>query len=330
MVMMQPLIGSKSHSKSFRPPWILHVRCRLFVTILLAATVVVQLLLYTLLYKPDYIYSRVPTLRSYWLNCKQNKYEQLPTIYVITPTYSRHVQIADLTSLSHTLMLVPNVHWIIVEDSETKKPRLMRFIDKLKTEFNFKSITHLNEPTRQYSQADQRLSRYRPKGVRQRNKALDWLRDNIDSLDKRGIVYFADDDNTYDIELFQEMRSTRRVSVWPVAFAGGLLVERPIAAQNRVTGFNAMYFKSRRFPIDMAGFAVSLDFLISKPNVAFDDKASGQIESEFLKLLVDSWEDLEPKADNCREILVWHTHTKVPNLSLEGKASYPSTSGTDF
>ena len=41
------------------------------------------------------------------------------------------------------------------------------------------------------------------------------------------MVYFADDDNTYSTELFEEMRTTRKVSVWPVGLVGGLMVERP-------------------------------------------------------------------------------------------------------
>lgn len=32
-----------------------------------------------------------------------------------------------------------------------------------------------------------------------------------------------DDDNSYDIQLFDEMRTTTRVSVWPVALSGQLL-----------------------------------------------------------------------------------------------------------
>lgn len=46
--------------------------------------------------------------------------DQLPTIYAITPTYQRWVQKAELTRLSQTLALVPNIHWIIVEDAEEK------------------------------------------------------------------------------------------------------------------------------------------------------------------------------------------------------------------
>lgn len=40
-----------------------------------------------------------------------------------------------------------------------------------------------------------------PKGVASRNKGLQWIRQNADG----GVLYFADDDNSYDIRLFNEV-----------------------------------------------------------------------------------------------------------------------------
>ena len=47
---------------------------------------------------------------------------------------------------------------------------------------------------------------YVPKsaGVLGRNRALFWIRNNV-SRSIPGVVYFADDDNTYDIRLFEEV-----------------------------------------------------------------------------------------------------------------------------
>ena len=42
-------------------------------------------------------------------------------IYVVTPTYKRSAQIADLTRLSQTLQLVPNIHWIVTEDATVRE-----------------------------------------------------------------------------------------------------------------------------------------------------------------------------------------------------------------
>ncbi|XP_017055040.1 galactosylgalactosylxylosylprotein 3-beta-glucuronosyltransferase I-like [Drosophila ficusphila] len=43
--------------------------------------------------------------------------DTLPTIYAVTPTYPRPAQKAELTRLSHLFMLMPHLHWIIVEDT---------------------------------------------------------------------------------------------------------------------------------------------------------------------------------------------------------------------
>lgn len=45
----------------------------------------------------------------------------------------------------------------------------------------------------------------KPRGVIQRNLALDWIRNNLNSESNKGVVYFADDDNAYSLELFQEV-----------------------------------------------------------------------------------------------------------------------------
>jgi len=65
---------------------------------------------------------------------------------------------------------------------------------------------HLNELTPEeatISSGEKRWSK--PRGVLQRNKGLDWLRQNPEDLHHQGVVYFADDDNSYDIRLFEEV-----------------------------------------------------------------------------------------------------------------------------
>lgn len=41
----------------------------------------------------------------------------------------------------------------------------------------------------------------KPRGVSNRNRGLQWIRANATN----GVFYFADDDNTYDIALFDEV-----------------------------------------------------------------------------------------------------------------------------
>ena len=65
----------------------------------------------------------------------------------------------------------------------------------------------------------------KPRGVHQRNAALNFLRDNHPSVD--AMVYFMDDDNTYDVRIFKEMRRVPKgkLGVWPVGIVGKLRYE---------------------------------------------------------------------------------------------------------
>ena len=47
-------------------------------------------------------------------------------------------------------------------------------------------------------------------GLYQRNLGLGWLRENLNSAVDRGVVYFADDDNTYAPELFDEVSTVSK------------------------------------------------------------------------------------------------------------------------
>lgn len=256
--------------------------------------------------------------------------DHIPTIYIVTPTYARHVQKAELTRLSHTFLLVPKIHWILVEDSDRATKLVSAFVERLDHEFGFKSITHLQTTTPdQYKLKAGQPSWKFPKGIWQRNKALDWLLGSPER-DPSGIVYFADDDNTYDLGLFEEMRYTRGVSVWPVALVGGMAVERPLVRDGKVVGFNSMWQSKRPFPIDMAGFAVSLKALESQNNVRFSSANKiGYVESHFLSQLINSWDQLEPKANNCTKVLVWHTRSQAPVLHEEKKLGEPSSKGLE-
>lgn len=42
---------------------------------------------------------------------------RVKVIYIITPTYTRPTQMADMTRLAQTLMLVKDIFWIVVEDA---------------------------------------------------------------------------------------------------------------------------------------------------------------------------------------------------------------------
>jgi galactosylgalactosylxylosylprotein 3-beta-glucuronosyltransferase 3 len=53
-----------------------------------------------------------------------------------------------------------------------------------------------------------------PRGTLQRNLGIAWLRKKLDA-DDPGVVYFADDDNTYDLRLFEEVLVFYQISSSP-------------------------------------------------------------------------------------------------------------------
>lgn len=62
----------------------------------------------------------------------------------------------------------------------------------------------------------------------------------------------------------------------------------------------------------MAGFAIHLDLILSKPEATFSYKMEkGYQESEFLSYFI-KMEELEPLAENCTKVYVWHTRTEQP------------------
>lgn len=240
----------------------------------------------------------------------------LPTIYAITPTYRRPVQKAELIRLAHTFAHVPDFHWIVVEDGNHTSSLVKNLLLKFPLKF---TLLNIATPLEFKPPLDPKLSWMKPRGVLQRNLGLQWLRENLVYYKDKGVVYFADDDNVYDLQVFEEMRHTKLVSVWPVALSGGLLVERPLVKDGKVVGFNSIWRPKREFPIDMAGFAINLGLILSSPKAEFNLHLEiGDQESYLLRQLVNVSE-LEPKANNCTKVLAWHTKTETPKLNGELK-----------
>ncbi|XP_028166807.1 galactosylgalactosylxylosylprotein 3-beta-glucuronosyltransferase S [Ostrinia furnacalis] len=226
----------------------------------------------------------------------------LKVIYYVTPTYPRPEQIPELTRLSHTLMHVPRIHWIIADDQPLCSEPVLSVLKRSGLPF-----THISSP----KPYPNRVTNF-PRGVSNRRAALTWLANNV----KEGILYFGDDDNTIDLQLFEEMRQTKKVSMFPVGLIGAYGVSSPVVKDGKVIAFFDSWSASRMFPVDMAGFAVNMEFL--KPSASMP-YILGHEEDGFLVSLGLKMEDIEPLADNCSKVLVWHTRTmkyKKPTLKF--------------
>lgn len=119
-------------------------------------------------------------------------YVERKQLIVITPTYNRALQAYYLNRLGQVLRLVqPPLLWIVVE----MKAATMETAEILrKTGVMYRHLVCVKNSTN-----------VKDRGVHQRNVALEHIERH--SLD--GIVYFADDDNIYSLQLFESLRQIR-------------------------------------------------------------------------------------------------------------------------
>ena len=101
--------------------------------------------------------------------------------------------------------------------------------------------------------------------------------------------------------IFQQIRSTKKVSMFPVGLVAQLGVSTPIVRNGKVVGFYDGWIANRKFPIDMAGFAVNVDFFLQHPKAAMP-YVVGYEEDGFMKSLNVTYDEIEPKARNCTEV----------------------------
>lgn len=81
--------------------------------------------------------------------------------------------------------------------------------------------THIASPMPQVYRSNNAIP---PRGVSNRRAALAWIRNYV----KSGVVYFGDDDNTFDLKLFDEIRSTKKISMFPVGLIGSYGISSPV------------------------------------------------------------------------------------------------------
>ncbi|XP_065361557.1 galactosylgalactosylxylosylprotein 3-beta-glucuronosyltransferase P isoform X3 [Calliphora vicina] len=223
-----------------------------------------------------------------------------PPLYIITPTYRRPEQLAELTRLGYTLKHVVNLLWLVIEDANKTSDNVIQILNRIGVPYEY----FLAPMPDEYKKA-----KAKPRGVSNRNRGLKWLRENA----TEGVFYFADDDNTYDLNIFEQMRYTKKVSMWPVGLVTKFGVSSPIVKAGKLTGFYDGWIGGRKYPVDMAGFAVSVKFLHDRPNAKMPFK-TGYEEDGFLKSLAPlNNTEIELLANNCTEILTWHTQTKKNN-----------------
>ena len=101
---------------------------------------------------------------------------------------------------------MPKLVWIVIEDSKERTKLVSDVLHRCVVE-----SVHLNFATSEKYQSSLPWPLYRMwgtiRGVEQRNAGLRWLRENRNKRNSSGVVYFADDDNKFDLRVFPEVSS---------------------------------------------------------------------------------------------------------------------------
>ncbi|VDM64170.1 unnamed protein product [Angiostrongylus costaricensis] len=138
------------------------------------------------------------------------------------------------------------------------------------------------------------------RGWYQRTCALQFLRNETESVignHKRGVVYFGDDDNSYDTRLFTDyIRNVKKLGMWAVGLAGGGPLESPVVVNGTVVGYKTQWRPERKFGVDMAGFAVNLNDVL-RTTVVFGKSCKSGFDAPepcFLDDMGFNQTDIEP------------------------------------
>lgn len=124
------------------------------------------------------------------------------TLIVVTPTRARPLQAYYLHRLAHTLRLVPQpLLWLVVDRGAATRETaaLLRGCGLMYR--HLPSQSHRDAPGARRTRPEHPAAR----GLRQRNAALD----HIEHHRIHGLVYFADEDNVYSLDLFDQLRGIR-------------------------------------------------------------------------------------------------------------------------
>ena len=143
------------------------------------------------------------------------------------------------------------------------------------------------------------------RGCAQRNAGLTWIKNNV----KEGVMYFADDDNAYDMRLFDEIRYVKKVGLVPIGNFKKAGFSAPIVKNGKVVGFIDPWLGPRKFPVDMASLSINIAFWLKRGAPMFSNRSPGYLETKMLQSLKITLDELEPRANNCTVILAWHTKT---------------------
>ncbi|XP_026408919.1 probable beta-1,4-xylosyltransferase IRX9H [Papaver somniferum] len=233
-------------------------------------------------------------------------------LIIVTTTYTRPFQAYYLNRLAHTLSMVPPpMVWIVVEMSNqtTETAGILR-----KTGIMYRHLVCGNN-----------ISDVKDGSIHQRNVALA----HIEKHQLDGITYFAEEDNVYSVELFEQMRDIRHFGTWPVAMLieNRAIVEGPVCNGTQISAWrtNEIIGRTKRSHASMSGFAFNSTIIWDPKRwhrtVRTTPEPIRQLEkvnedfqvSAFIEQLVEDESQMECLV-NCSRVMVWHLPLEASHL----------------
>ncbi|GMJ11081.1 IRREGULAR XYLEM 9-LIKE, IRREGULAR XYLEM 9 Homolog [Hibiscus trionum] len=224
-------------------------------------------------------------------------------LIIVTPTYAGPLQAYYLSRLGYTLKLAePPLLWIVVEMNSQSEETA--------------DILRRSGVMYRHLVCKKNLTDIKDRHAHQRNVALS----HIETHQLDGIVYFANEDNIYSIDLFQQMRHIRRFGTWTVAKQtwdkSGAIMEGPVCNGTQVIGWhlNRLSRRFRSLHGEMSWFAFNSTILWDpkrwnrrtlEPIRQLDTVKDGFQASSFIEQLVDDYSQMEGLPPDCSRIMVW-------------------------
>ncbi|XWS72550.1 hypothetical protein CRYUN_Cryun02cG0049500 [Craigia yunnanensis] len=255
---------------------------------------------------------------SHWRHWCRNQ-EPCKLLIVVTPTYARPLQAYYLNRLAYTLKLVqPPLLWIVVEMTSQSEETA--------------DILRRSSVIYRHLVCKKNLTDIKDRNVHQRNVALS----HIETHHLDGILYFANEDNIYSIDLFEQMRRIRRFGTWTVAKQtwdkSRTVLEGPVCNGTQVIGWhlNGLSRRFRRFHAEMSGFAFNSTILWDpkrwrRPTLELirqlDTVKDGFQASSFIEQVVEDESQMEGLLQDCSRIMVWELNVESSNSFYPQKRS---------
>lgn len=209
------------------------------------------------------------------------------SIYVITPTYTRPSQQAELSSLAQSLAHIPYLTWVVMEFTKTQL--VSDFLEGTNLEYlHLDSAGKITGFSKDINACNVL-----------RNVALDHLANNKKVLD--GVIIFGNTDRIYNSDMFEKIRRLQRdVGIWPTGLTTDEFSCKPLKFVNTKSDL--------KYPLNIA--SVGFSSKIVSQGLHFEEDVSDTTGvSRIVEQLVENADQIQ--AISCDITSVWYIPSMI-------------------